>query len=83
MQYADANLYIVRHNYSKIKSLSVVNNIFKNKNISNLNIVINDYTHKMKDTGTGMGTGMEMMDTDIMKQMMNNINMLFVCVTKT
>ena len=36
----------------------------------------------MKDTGTGMGTGMEMMDTDTMKQMKNNINMLFVCVTK-
>jgi len=29
-----------------------------------------------------MGTDMEMMDTDIMKQMKNNINILFVCVTK-
>ena len=36
----------------------------------------------MKDTDTGMGTDMETMDTDIMKQMKNNINMLFVCVTK-
>ena len=54
MQYADANLYIVRHNYSKIKSLSVVNNIFKNKNISNLNIVINDYT---QNEGYGYGYG--------------------------
>tara|TARA_B100001093_G_scaffold520511_1_gene617281 strand:- start:90202 stop:92592 length:2391 start_codon:yes stop_codon:yes gene_type:complete len=54
MQYADANLYIVRHNYSKIKSLSVVNNIFKNKNISNLNIVINDYT---ENEGYGYGYG--------------------------
>ena len=54
MQYADANLYIVRHNYSKIKSLSVVNNISKNKNISNLNIVINDYT---ENEGYGYGYG--------------------------
>ncbi len=54
MQHADANLYIVRHNYSKIKSLSVVNNIFKNKNISNLNIVINDYT---QNEGYGYGYG--------------------------
>ena len=54
MQYADANLYIVRHNYSKIKSLSVVNNISKNKNISNLNIVINDYT---QNEGYGYGYG--------------------------
>ena len=45
---------IVRHNYSKIKSLSVVNNIFKNKNISNLNIVINDYT---QNEGYGYGYG--------------------------
>lgn len=54
MQYADANLYIVRHNYSKIKSLSVVNNISKNKNISNLNIVINGYT---QNEGYGYGYG--------------------------
>jgi len=54
MQYADANIYIIRHNYSKIKSLSVVNNIFKNKNISNLNIVINDYT---ENEGYGYGYG--------------------------
>jgi len=29
MQHADVNLYIIRHNYSKTKSLSIINNLFK------------------------------------------------------
>ena len=39
-------------------------------------------THKMKDMGTDMVMDMEMMGTDIMKQMINKFNMLFVCATK-
>ena len=42
MQYSDINLYVVRHNYSKIKTLNLVNSLESNSRIQNLRIIIND-----------------------------------------
>ena len=43
MKYADVNLYIVRHMYSKKKMLSIANTLFETKRVNNLNIIINDF----------------------------------------
>ena len=50
MQYSDINLYVVRHNYSKIKTLNLVNNLESNSRIQNLRIIIND--NQIKKTGS-------------------------------
>ena len=42
MQHCDINLYVVRHNYTKIKTLNIVNNLENNKKVKNLRILIND-----------------------------------------
>jgi len=57
MQYADANLYIVRHNYTKKSSLQAINNLYKQKQIKNAHIIINDYDHKIDGGGYGYGYG--------------------------
>jgi len=41
-QYSDANLYIVRHNFTKRKQLSLVNEYYENNKIKNIGIVVND-----------------------------------------
>ena len=48
MKNADINLYVVRHNYTKYQALSVVNGLYNNKQVENLQIIINDYQN---DTG--------------------------------
>ena len=57
MKSADISLFVVRHNYTKIKSLSIVNNLHRQDIIDNLNIVINDYTYEDGGYGYGYGYG--------------------------
>ena len=57
MKYADVNLYIVRHMYSKKKMLSIANTLFENKRVNNLNIIINDFQHSQNAYGYGYGYG--------------------------
>ncbi len=57
MQYSDANLYVVRHDYSKIKSLNVINNLYNQEKIKDIHIIINDYKYKGSTYGYGYGYG--------------------------
>ena len=57
MQHADVNLYIIRHNYSKTKSLSIINNLFKQEQVKNVHIIINDFKHSSSGYGYGYGYG--------------------------
>ncbi len=55
MQHADINLYIVRHNYSKSRALSIINNLFQQKQVKNVHIIINDFKHTSSGYGYGYG----------------------------
>lgn len=55
MQHADINLYVVRHGYSKAKSLSIINNLYEQEQVKNVNVIINDF--KYSSTGYGYGYG--------------------------
>ena len=55
MKYADINLYIVRHMYSNKRMLSFVNELFENKRVDNLNIIINDFEQNQSLYGYGYG----------------------------
>lgn len=57
MKYADVNLYIVRHMYSKKKMLSIANTLFENQRVNNLNVIINDFQHSQNAYGYGYGYG--------------------------
>jgi len=57
MQHADVNLYIVRHNYSKVKTLSIINNLYKQDQVKNVHIIINDFKHSSSGYGYGYGYG--------------------------
>jgi len=55
MQHADINLYIVRHNYSKSRALSIINNLFQQKQVKDVHIIINDFKHTSSGYGYGYG----------------------------
>jgi tyrosine-protein kinase Etk/Wzc len=57
MQHADVNLYVVRHNFSKMPALSIVNNLYDQKQIKNVHIIINDFKHSASGYGYGYGYG--------------------------
>jgi capsular exopolysaccharide synthesis family protein len=57
MQHADVNLYIVRHNYSKKSALNVINNLYHQKQVENVHIIINDFKHTSSGYGYGYGYG--------------------------
>ena len=57
MQHADVNLYIVRHNYSKSSALNVINNLYNQKQVENIHIIINDFKHTSSGYGYGYGYG--------------------------
>ena len=57
MKHADVNLYVVRHGYSKTTALSIVNNLYEQKQIENLQIIINDFKHASSGYGYGYGHG--------------------------
>ena len=57
MQHADINLYVVRHGYSKTKTLSIINNLYSQKKVKNLQIIINDFQQNSTGYGYGYGYG--------------------------
>ena len=57
MQHADVNLYIVRHNYSKTKALNIINNLYSQKQVKNVHIIINDFKHSGYGYGYEYGYG--------------------------
>ena len=57
MKKADINLFIVRHGFTKIKSLSIINTLHQQNIIKNINIVINDYKYNNAEYGYGYGYG--------------------------
>ena len=57
MQHSDVNLYIVRHNYSKTSALNVINNLYHQKQVENIHIIINDFKHTSSGYGYGYGYG--------------------------
>ena len=57
MQHADVNLYVVRHNYSKADALNVINNLYRQKQVKNIHIIINDFKHTSSGYGYGYGYG--------------------------
>ena len=57
MQHADVNLYVVRHNYSKTKALSVINSLYSQGQVKNVNLIINDFKHSSSGYGYGYGYG--------------------------
>lgn len=57
MRNSDVNLYVVRHNYTKTRSLTVINNLYKQEKIDNANIIINDYKYSSSGYGYGYGYG--------------------------
>ena len=56
LRFADATLYIVRQNYTKRGMFSIINDKYKNKEISNISIVLNYFEEKAK---YGYGYGYE------------------------
>ena len=42
-EYTDANIFVVRQNYSNKKVLEILNDLNKRKNMSRFNILINDF----------------------------------------
>ena len=56
LRFADATLYIVRQNYTKRGMFSLINDKYKNKEISNISIVLNYFEEKAK---YGYGYGYE------------------------
>jgi len=57
MQNADVNLYVVRHNYSKTSALNIINNLYRQKQVENVHIIINDFKHTSSGYGYGYGYG--------------------------
>ena len=57
MQHADVNLYVVRHNYSKIRALGIINNLYSQKQVENIHIIINDFKYSASGYGYGYGYG--------------------------
>ena len=43
MQHTDVNLYIIRHNFSKIKTLNIINTLYSQKQVKNVQLIIKDF----------------------------------------
>jgi len=54
MKYTDANLYVVRSDYTNRNSLTKINKLYERKKISNVSILLND-VKSSKRTGYGYG----------------------------
>lgn len=56
MKYTDANLYIVRSDYTNRNSLAKINKLYERKKITNVSILLND-AKATKNSGYGYGYG--------------------------
>ncbi len=56
MKYTDANLYIVRSDYTNRNSLAKINKLYERKKITNVSILLND-VKATKSSGYGYGYG--------------------------
>jgi capsular exopolysaccharide synthesis family protein len=56
MKYTDANLYIVRSDYTNRQSLTKINKLYERKKITNVSILLND-VKATKSSGYGYGYG--------------------------
>lgn len=56
MKYTDANLYIVRSDYTNRNSLTKINKLYERKKITNVSILLND-AKATKSSGYGYGYG--------------------------
>lgn len=54
MKYTDANIYVVRSDYTHRNSLAKINKLYERKKISNVSILLND-VKTSKRTGYGYG----------------------------
>jgi capsular exopolysaccharide synthesis family protein len=57
LKYADSTLYIVRQNYSQKGMLKMINEKYVKEEISNISIVLNDFTMKLRYGSYGNGYG--------------------------
>jgi capsular exopolysaccharide synthesis family protein len=57
MQQTDINLYIIRHNFSKSKTLSIINNLYNQEQVKNVQLIINDFKYTESGYGYGYGYG--------------------------
>ncbi|MDT8417224.1 MAG: polysaccharide biosynthesis tyrosine autokinase [Lutibacter sp.] len=57
LKYADSTLYIVRQNYSQKGMLKMINEKYIKEEISNISIVLNDFTIKLRYGGYSNGYG--------------------------
>jgi len=54
-KYSDVNLYIVRHNFTKRRQLSLVNEYYEDNKIQNIGIVVNDLQQRKINYWGGYG----------------------------
>ena len=57
LKYADSTLYIVRQNYSQKGMLKMINEKYLKEEITNISMVLNDFTMKLRYGGYGTGYG--------------------------
>ncbi|HSQ46024.1 MAG TPA: polysaccharide biosynthesis tyrosine autokinase [Lutibacter sp.] len=57
LKYADSTLYIVRQNYSQKGMLKMINEKYVKEEITNISMVLNDFTMKLRYGGYGNGYG--------------------------
>jgi capsular exopolysaccharide synthesis family protein len=58
MKYTDANLYIIRSDYTNRNSLNKINKLYERKKITNVSILLND-VKSTRSSGYGYGYGYE------------------------
>ena len=57
MRYADINLYVVRHSYTRRNMLDSINSLYGQGHISNIHIIINDFDYNQTSYGYSYGYG--------------------------
>ncbi|HEY9168674.1 MAG TPA: polysaccharide biosynthesis tyrosine autokinase [Lutibacter sp.] len=57
LKYVDSTLYIVRQNYSQKGMLKMINEKYNKEEITNISMVLNDFTMKLRYGGYGNGYG--------------------------
>jgi len=62
MQQTDINLYIIRHNFTKTKTLNIINNLYNQKQVKNIQLIINDFKYTESGYGYGYGYGYDASD---------------------